>query len=145
MHTASENGTAKLRGVIFLAALLLFGLLVCSIRGAWQLSLPALLTLSLLFSLLGLAGALLTVRIKENRTQKVLFQIHGLSAVGIPLSGVVHNVVYGLGVRWFGNEAWGPAGDEPFFFILAIIVFPVLYLSSAIFLGIRLAIKAAGK
>lgn len=43
-------------------------------------------------------------------------------------SFVMHGVVYGLGIYFFGQDFWGPGGDEAFFFILTVIVIPIYIL-----------------
>jgi len=39
----------------------------------------------------------------------------GVSATGMPVCVIVHNFVYGLFIALFGEEFWGPGGDEPLF------------------------------
>jgi len=70
-----------------------------------------------------------------------LFNVTGtlsLSAAGIPACAILHNVVYGLFIWWFGKGFWGPGGDEPVFFVLAILVCPVLFLIGAAASGVLL-------
>ena len=55
----------------------------------------------------------------------------GLSAVGIPVFAVLHNLVYALLVLLFGEEFRDSGGDEPVFFILAVIVCPAVFLIGA--------------
>ncbi len=52
----------------------------------------------------------------------------GGSGIGVFLSILLHNFVYGLFIYAFGEGIWGGVGgDEPFFFILGLIVCPVGY------------------
>jgi hypothetical protein len=37
----------------------------------------------------------------------------------------MHNLIYGLGIYLFGQNFWGEGGDEPVFFILAVIGVPL--------------------
>jgi len=58
----------------------------------------------------------------------------GVSAVGIPISVVLHNLVYGLLIYFFGPNIWDTLGlpDEAFFFIMALFIFPLLFLVGCI-------------
>jgi hypothetical protein len=52
----------------------------------------------------------------------------GASAAAMPICAVLHNVVYALFILWFGEGFWERHGaDEPVFFLLAIVVFPALF------------------
>ncbi len=44
----------------------------------------------------------------------------------------MHNLVYGLFIYLFGENFWGN-GDEPVFFILAVIVIPLYFIISIIY------------
>ena len=72
-------------------------------------------------------GALVffTIRKKVEGKLRAFQLLAGASALGIPVFGVLHNVAYMLGIMWFGESAWGN-GDEPVFFILALICIPGL-------------------
>lgn len=52
-------------------------------------------------------------------------------AIAWVLAVVIHNVIYGLTQRF-----WGAGGDEPFFFLLAVVVIPA-YLIVAVVYTIR--------
>ena len=82
--------------------------------------------------LLSLGGALIYTALREQATGmfKKFLILTGASAVGIPLSAVLHNVVYGVFIYFFGAGFWERIGlsDEPFFFVLAIIVCPLGFL-----------------
>ncbi len=43
---------------------------------------------------------------------------------------LLHNALYGLGIYFGGENFWGEGGDEPFFFIIAIIVMPIYFIIS---------------
>jgi hypothetical protein len=121
----------------------IFGLLVASLNGGWRrLGFPfSLLTAMVIaFVLLGLLLAVLTVRLQETRIRKMFFVLTGISAAAIPVCAVLHNLVYGLFIVWFGEGFWERHGrDEPVFFLLAVVVCPVLFLvgtvGSIVFLG----------
>ena len=53
------------------------------------------------------------------------------SFVGFFVFVLLHNLVYGLFIHFFGADFWN-GGDEPFFFILAVIVCPLGFLVGAI-------------
>ena len=102
-----------------------------SIGGLVRLPFFVLGVLAAIFGLLGLALVVLTARLEEPRARKVLFILAGASAAGIPICAVLHNLVYGLFIFWFGKGFWdrhGPGGDEPVFFVLAVVVCPILFL-----------------
>jgi hypothetical protein len=40
-------------------------------------------------------------------------------------SFIMHGVIYGLGIYFFGQDFWGAGGDEPVFFILTVIIIPI--------------------
>ncbi len=81
---------------------------------------------------LGITLIVLTVRAKLKGMPKAFLLLTGASAVGLPLFAVLHNLVYALFILWFGADFWGRVGDEPFFFILAVIVCPLAFLVGAI-------------
>jgi uncharacterized membrane protein HdeD (DUF308 family) len=84
------------------------------------------------FGLLGVLLVMLTLRIQEPRSHRVLFLITGISAALIPISVVLHNLVYVLCIELFGKEFLKDGSDEPFFLILAIVVCPVLFVIGAV-------------
>jgi len=84
------------------------------------------------FFLLGVALIVLTRR--QNITgplRKFLF-LTGASAAAFLPSILLHNFVYGLLIHFFGPDFWGPAGDEPVFFIISVILCPIGFLAGAV-------------
>ena len=79
------------------------------------------------FIVLGALLLWLTVKEKVIGKPKVFLLLTGASALGIPVSVLLHNAVYGLFIHWFGAGFW-QGGDEPFFFIMGIIVCPLGFL-----------------
>ena len=79
------------------------------------------------FFLLGVALIFLTLKQKVGGMLKKFLVLTGASSAGIVVSVILHNVIYGLFIRWFGADFWTRIGieDEPFFFILATIVCPI--------------------
>ncbi|UCG10585.1 MAG: hypothetical protein JSW30_01745 [Dehalococcoidia bacterium] len=86
------------------------------------------------FLALGVALILLTVKEKVAGALKKFLILTGASVVGIPVSVVLHNAIYGLFIAWFGANFWDRVGlgDEPFFFFMAIVVCPLAFLVGAI-------------
>ena len=83
-------------------------------------------------SILGIVLIILAVKAKFTKIAKVFFILTGASGLGIGLSLILHNLVYALLTKLFGEGIWGAAGDEPVFFILATIVCPLALLVGAI-------------
>lgn len=142
----------KLSWAIFWALVGVFVVIVCQfsipafrdlLRGSLLFLLPF-----LVFCLLGVALIVLTVKEKVGGVLKKFFLLTGASSAGFFVFVLLHNVIYGLFIHWFGADFW-KGGDEPFFFIMAIIVCPVGFLVGAvgsIVLGIknyRMAKKSA--
>ncbi len=82
------------------------------------------------FFLLGGALIFFTVKEKVAGMPKKFLLLTGASAVGFLLFILLHNAVYGLFIHFFGAEFWN-GGDEPVFFILAVIVCPLGFLVGA--------------
>ena len=82
------------------------------------------------FFLLGVALIFLAVKQKTRGMLKKFLILTGAAATGIPLSIILHNVVYGVFIQWFGADFWDKLGlpDEPFFFVMAIFVCPAAFL-----------------
>ena len=133
----------RARNVVLLLLVFIFAILVLVLafgRSLRSLGLPfpVLAGLAIVFGLLGVALTVLTIRLRETRTQKTLFILTGVSAAGIPVCAILHNLVYGLFIALFGKGFWGPGGDEPVFFILAIFLCPALFVIGAAASGILL-------
>ena len=92
-------------------------------------------------SILGIALIVLAARAKFTKISKAFFILTGSSALGIGLSMILHNLVFALLIKLFGEGFWAGMGDEPVFFILATIVCPVALLVGAIVSIVLLARK----
>lgn len=79
---------------------------------------------------LGATLIVLTARGRGRGIAPKFLILTGAAAAGIPLGAILHNFVYGLFIYWFGADFWGN-GDEPFFFVLAIVVCPIAFLVGA--------------
>ena len=112
--------------VFFIPAVreLLMGLLFLIISGA-------------VFFLLGVALIFLTVKEKVGGMLKKFLILTGASSAGFFVSFLLHNAIYGLVYVKILNR---PDLDEPFFFVMAVLVCPVGFLVGAVG-SIVLAIK----
>ena len=88
----------------------------------------------LVLLVLGATLIYFTLKEKVRRPLKRFLLITGASAAGIPISAVLHNVIYGLFIHIFGANFWDRVGlsDEPVFFFLAIFICPLAFLVGAI-------------
>jgi len=99
--------------------------------GMWQNGYAIFAGLAVLFGL-GVTLLVLAARAKMKKILKAFLLLTGASAAGMPLFVVLHNVVYGLFIYFFGEGFWNGIGDEPVFFILAVMVCPIAFLVGAI-------------
>ncbi len=81
---------------------------------------------SILF-LLGVVLIILTIKQKIRGLFRKMLLLTGSSSVGIFVSVLLHNVFYGLFIKFFGADFWDRIGiaDEPFFFFMAFIICPL--------------------
>jgi hypothetical protein len=121
----------QIRNAIFYVLVPIFAILGMALGRLIKLHFLVIAVLAITFGVLGLVLVVLTVRLRESRIQKIFFILVGASAAGIPICVILHNLVYGLFIAWFGENFWerhGAGGDEPVFFILALLVCPALFL-----------------
>ena len=83
---------------------------------------------AIVLSCLGIALIVLAAKAKLTKISKAFFILTGSSAAGIVVGSVLHNLVYALFIKLFGEGFWAGMGDEPVFFIFATIVCPVALL-----------------
>ena len=144
-----------MRNGAFYAQLAVFVVLgICLVGGDspwWPVRPPfyVIAALGIAFGLLGLLVAVWTAWLPEARMRKAFFVLTGASGAGIPICAILHNLVYGLFIAWFGEGFWERHGmpDEPVFFILAVLVCPALFLigsvgSIALLIRARIATRA---
>jgi len=88
----------------------------------------------IIFFLLGIALIFLSVKEKMDKLLKKFLILTGASAIGIPIGVILHNLFDALFIVWFGADFWERTGlgDEPFFFILALIVCLIAFLVGVI-------------
>jgi hypothetical protein len=72
----------------------------------------------------GIVLIILTVKRVEKGLLKKFLLTTGASVIGIPVFIILHNLIYGAFIHFFGEGFWN-GGDEPFFFIMAVIVCPL--------------------
>jgi len=101
--------------------------------GFWSLAISGFI-FWLPFFLLGLTLLILVVRADIDKTFKKFLILTASSAVGLFVSIILHNLVFGLFTQWFGEDFWERSGigDEPFFFMMAIFICPIAYLIGAV-------------
>jgi len=133
----------KLLRSVFWALVGVFVVMVCifAIPAARELlmGLPFIVVSGAVFGLLGIALIVFTVKQRMGGLVEKFLLLTGASAVGIPASIFLHNAVYGLFIHWFGADFWN-GGDEPFFFVMAVIVCPLGFLVGVVG-NIVLAVK----
>ncbi len=82
--------------------------------------------------ILGIVLIVLAARAKFKKISKAFFILTGAAALGITISGVLHNLLFALLIKLFGEGFAAGMGDEPVFFILATIVCPTALLIGVI-------------
>jgi hypothetical protein len=122
----------KLIWSIFWATVAVFLIVVGMIFFGMPLSGYVFFAVLAVFFGLGVTLLVLAVRAKLKKMPKAFLLLTGASAVGLPLSAVLHNAVYALFIYFFGEGFWNGIGDEPVFFMLAVFVCPLAFLVGAI-------------
>lgn len=121
----------QIRNAIFWAMIVLFVLLVAVVLSFGRLmglKLPpsTMIYLAVAFFVLAAALVVLTIKLKESGVRKFFFILTGVSAAGIPICAVLHNLVFALCIKY--NCIYWKGTDEPVFFILALLVCPGLFI-----------------
>ena len=88
--------------------------------------LPSILTTGILLLVCGVWLISLTVKRRVQGKLRAFLILTGICAAGIIVSILLHNLIYGLFIYWFGPNFWTKLGtnDEFVFFILGIVVCP---------------------
>lgn len=83
-----------------------------------------------IFFLLGLTLLVLVIRIKPKTTLAKFLLLTGISSTGVFVGIFLHNMIYGLFIYLFGQNFWDRigTGDEPVFFLIALILCPLGFL-----------------
>lgn len=84
----------------------------------------------LIFVALSIALVVLTFKKKVEGNLKKFLLLTGISPLAMVVFILLHNLFFGLFIVVFGNDFWERTGlgDEPLFFILAVIVCPIAFL-----------------
>lgn len=122
----------RLRWTIFWTLVGIFvviagGFLIPALRELLFRGFPFFIIFWVVFSLLGVALVVLTVRERVGGKLKAFLILTGTSAAGFVVSILLHNTIYGLFIYWFGGDFWDRIGleDEPVFFFIAIFGCPI--------------------
>jgi len=139
----TQKGTRALK-TVFCTVVGLFATMAIMIGIGNEIKLPRGVFISFLFGggtallILGIVLIILTLKSSIGGKLKKFLILTGASVAGFFVSVVLHNLIYGLFIYFFGKDFWGPEGDEPVFFILAIVVCPIGFLIGAIGSGVLL-------
>ncbi len=87
--------------------------------------------IALAFFVFGIILLVSTIKARIKGKLKLSLMFTSISAIGIPACIILHNLVYALFILLFGENFW-QGGDEPFFFILGLVVLPILFIISII-------------
>ena len=103
-----ELKAVQIRNIVFAILIVIFAVLVFVILGRnicreHKLPFSVIAVLGIIFGLLGIVLVVLTIKLKESGIRKRFFMITGISAAGIPISVILHNVIYGLLSLLFGK------------------------------------------
>jgi len=95
-------------------------------RSLW----PCFIALTITSFFLSVILIFLTLKQKIKGWFKKFLLLTGVSVIGMPVSIILHNLIYGLFIYFFGQGFWQRIGlsDEPIFFIMAIFVCPIGFL-----------------
>jgi len=95
---------------------------------------PFFVALAVISLFLGIILIFLTLKQRVKGWSKRFLLLTGVSVIGMPVSIILHNFIYGLFIYLFGQNFWERAGlsDEPVFFIIAILVCPIAFLVGVI-------------
>jgi hypothetical protein len=129
-----QTNLQRKRNVVFLSLISIVVLTLGLVKGAPYVGLGGLANISgavlaVAAVVLGLVLVALTLRLPESRIQRTFFLLAGAAPAAMVVCVLLHNLIYGILLRWFGEGFWERHGtDEPVFFILAVFVCPALFL-----------------
>ena len=131
MNGKLSNSIFRALIVVFFVAASIF--IVPALEGLFM-SLLFVIVSVVVFFLLGVALILSAVKEKVPGILRKFYILTGASSVGFFVSLLLHYVIYGLFIRWFGADFWSGNGlpNEPFFFLMAVFVCPAGFLVGAV-------------
>jgi len=91
---------------------------------------PVAAALAFIFLILGILLIVLTIKSKVKGKLRFYLILTGIAPVLFLVCILLHNFVYGLFIVLFGENFWETSGfgDEPFFFIIAIFLCPIIFI-----------------
>jgi cytochrome b561 len=85
-------------------------------------------SLAIILTCLGITLIVFAKKAKITKISRAFFILTGSSAAGIVIGIILHNLIYALFIKIFGEGFWGAIDDEPVFFIFATIICPIALL-----------------
>lgn len=92
---------------------------------------PVVALLAFAFLIFGIILVILALKSNLSKKLKLFLILTGSAAASFLIAVLLHNFVYGIMIILFGEKFWG-GGDEAFFFIVALIIAPLMFLVGAI-------------
>ncbi|MEW6141829.1 MAG: hypothetical protein AB1597_01545 [Chloroflexota bacterium] len=76
----------------------------------------------------------MAARTRPHNRHRLFLLLTGSAGIALVASLVLHNLVFAALIYLFGEDFWIETGtsDEPFFFILAVIVCPLAFIVGAV-------------
>ena len=127
------NSPSFILKTIFCSLVIVFTFIIVFRR--YKFIFPYLMPISVIIVFpLGIALIFLSVKERMDRLLKKFLILTGASAIGIPISFILHSLFYAPFIKLFGTNFWERIGigDELFFFILATIMCPLAFLVGVI-------------
>jgi hypothetical protein len=119
-----ETKTTQIRNFSFWALLIYFIAIIAEGANKWRvfgsqrMPLWGFALVAIVLCALSAALVVLTLKLKDPLIRRIFFLMTGASALALPVFAILHNVVSGLFCK---------GGEEPVFFVLAVIVCPALF------------------
>ena len=107
IHVRSLLILKVLLSILVVLAVVIAGcLFVPSSQAVRRAAFPALAGAALVLALLGVVLMVVAARTQVRRMLKFFLILTGASAAGVLLCALLHNIVYGLLIHCFGDDAW---------------------------------------
>ena len=84
--------------------------------------------------LLALLLLIFALKFQKKGILKKFLLLTSISSLSIVVGGILHNLIYGIFIFFFGSDFWDKigTGDEPFFFFIAVVISPLAFLTGLI-------------